>query len=208
MTKPESSCFSDVSQRQCNKFDSGFSIYSSNCGTAVGVRVPFIVRWPGQLPQGKVVDVPIMNIDIFPTIASLVGAPLPNKKIDGMNIWPILTGSTTVNPHKAYFFYFGHNELQAVRYQNWKLILPHTYKTLGAKQGGHDGLPVPYDHRKVEQPQLFNLRQDPEENHDVAAEHPDIVAIIQSLAEQMRLDLGDALTGVEGSGRRPIGRVD
>jgi arylsulfatase A len=51
------------------------------------------------------------------------------------------------------------------------------------------------------------MERDPGELHDVAAEHPEVVARLQRLADVMRADLGDDLTGAEGSGRRPAGRV-
>ena len=70
-----------------------------------GVRVPFIARWPGKIPKASVCQEPAMTIDILPTVAKLVGADLPKHKIDGLDIWPLLSGKPKAkNPHDAYFF--------------------------------------------------------------------------------------------------------
>ncbi|MEI2727318.1 MAG: sulfatase [Verrucomicrobiota bacterium] len=99
-----------------------------------GVRVPFIARWPGKIPKGSVCQEPAMTIDILPTVAKLVGAELPPHKIDGLDIWP-LPGwcSWAKNPHEAYYLFYENNQLQAVMGGNWKLQLPHTYRTLAGR---------------------------------------------------------------------------
>lgn len=81
-------------------------------GTAFegGQREPCIVRYPGKIPAGKVIDVPLMTIDILPTIAALTQSRLPEKVIDGKNAWPVLTGASRESPHEAYFFYYKVNE--------------------------------------------------------------------------------------------------
>src|SRR5690606_23795493 len=79
-----------------------------------GVREPCIVRWPGKIPAGSVCDQAAMNIDILPTLATLIGADLPQHKIDGLDIWPLLSGvEGATNPHEGYWFYYKRNELQA-----------------------------------------------------------------------------------------------
>jgi len=57
-----------------------------------GVRVPFIARFPGRIPKGKVCTGIASTMDLLPTIASLCNAPLPSNPLDGINIWPLLTG--------------------------------------------------------------------------------------------------------------------
>src|SRR4051812_2529594 len=80
-----------------------------------GVRVPCIMRLPGRIPAGTASDAMLMTIDVAPTIARLVGAKLPGHAIDGLDVWPLLAGRPGArNPHDAYLFYYGQDELQAV----------------------------------------------------------------------------------------------
>jgi arylsulfatase len=172
-----------------------------------GVRVPFIARWPGKIPAGRVMKQPAMTIDLLPTIAKLVNAELPKHKIDGLDIWPLLKGDAKAkNPHDAYFFYYNANELQAVRSGQWKLILPHTYRTLGQQAKAKDGIPVKY--RNVQTGlELYDLGKDSGETRNVADQHPDVVKHLTALAEQAREDLGDKLTNRTGKGVREPGRI-
>jgi arylsulfatase len=173
-----------------------------------GVREPFIIWWPGTIDSGRVIDSPVMSIDLMPTIAHLTKAQLPTNKIDGKNVWNILSGKSKENPHLAYFFYYNTNELQAVRYKNWKLYFPHRYRTLNGREGGTDGLPVDYDHNILESIELYDLSSDPEEQFNIAVKHPAVVDTIKALANEMRNELGDALTGVAGNENRPIGTLE
>ena len=114
-------------------------------GTAFegGVRVPFVARWPGHIPAGTVVREPAMTIDVLPTIARLVGAPLPERPIDGLDISPLLLGEAGArSPHEALLFYYG-TELRAVRGGRYKLVLPHRSQTLDGPGGlGRDSREV------------------------------------------------------------------
>ncbi len=174
-----------------------------------GVRVPFIARYPGKIPAGTVGREPMMTIDLLPTIAGLVGAELPARKIDGLDVLPLLTGKDGAkSPHDAYFFYYKQNELHAVMSGDWKLYLPHQYRTLGGKPGGRDGKPVPYEQRNITSPQLYNVATDISEEKDVAGGNPEVVGRLLALAEKARKDLGDSLTGTRGEGVRPPGRME
>jgi len=173
-----------------------------------GVRVPFIARWPGNIPKASECKEPAMTIDILPTVAKLVGAELPQHKIDGLDIWPLLSGNPKAkNPHEAYYFYFQDNQLQSVMSGQWKLQLPHTYRTLAGQPGGRDGTPVPYQQRKIERSELFDLVSDIGETTDIAIQNPEIVKRLEALAEQAREELGDSLTKRTGKGVREPGRI-
>ena len=148
-----------------------------------------------------------MCIRDSPTIAEFTGAALPKKKIDGASLVPLLTRQTTAAPHENFFFFYRTNELHAVRHNNWKLYVPHTYRSLNGRQGTNDGFPVPYDMNTIAENALFNLETDPQETTDVAAQHPEIVAKIAGIADSVRTVLGDRLTGVKGKEVRPVGRV-
>lgn len=172
-----------------------------------GVREPCIVKFPGKLPAGRILDTPVMAIDFLPTLVQLTGAQMPKREIDGKNIWPLLSGQTETSPQEAYFFYYHVNELQALRQGDWKLVLPHRYRSMTGQQPGKDGLPGDYTHFNVEVPELFNLISDPGEQHNLSASYPDKVQELLRLAEGIRTRLGDALTGVEGTAIRPPGRA-
>src|SRR5262249_50756970 len=76
-----------------------------------GTREPCIMRWPGQIPAGTECHDMIMSIDLFPTIAGRLRAKLPPHKIDGLDVWPILSGQPHAkNPHRAYYFYYESND--------------------------------------------------------------------------------------------------
>lgn len=172
-----------------------------------GIRVPFLARWPGKIPAGRVVAEPAMTIDILPTVAGLIGSPLPQRPIDGKDIWPLLSGQEGVkSPHKTLFFYYGSNELQGLRHGKWKLILPHRYRTLGGEETRSDGMPVPYKQASAGL-ELYDLSTDAGERRNVAEAHPEVLAQLLVLAEGMRADLGDRLTKAAGSGRREPGTV-
>jgi len=173
-------------------------------GTAFegGHREPFIARWPGHLPAGSTIDVPVMAIDILPTIAEITNAPLPLLAIDGKNVWPVLTGETDESPQPAYFFYYHVNELHAVRSQDWKMYFPHKYRTLNGRPGGNGGLPVPYDYIELEDTLLYNLGSDPGETRNLYGEFPEVETHLKHLADSMRSELGDRLTGMDGAGSR------
>lgn len=172
-----------------------------------GVRVPAIMRWPGHIPAGRFTDVPLMTIDLLPTIAGICGAPLPDRKIDGLDVLPILTGEEgAVNPHEGYYFYYGSNELQAVMSGPWKLYLPHTYFTPG-NPPGIGGMPGQY--RQVEmEVELYNVVEDIAETSNLADQYPEVVEQLLALATKARDELGDALVGGAGRGVRPAGSVE
>ncbi|MEM7145870.1 MAG: sulfatase [Verrucomicrobiota bacterium] len=167
-----------------------------------GIRVPFLARWPGQIPPGLVVSEPAATIDLLPTIAAATEATLPKNKIDGHNILPLLTGKENAkSPHKALFFYYKNNQLQAMRSGKWKLIFPHTYRTLAGREGGTGGIPVNYENHQSEL-ELYNLKQDIGETTNVADQYPEIVAKLTKMADEMRSDLGDSLTKSNPTGAR------
>ena len=173
-----------------------------------GVRVPFIARWPGKIPAESVRRETAMTIDIFPTVAKLIGAELPKHKIDGEDIGPLLRGEKGAKcPHEAFFFYFQTNQLQAVRSDKWKLMLPHTYRTMEGQAEGKDGKPGRYRQVKIDEPQLYDLDADPGELKDVALANPDAVKKLLGHAESARADLGDSLTKRTGAGVREPGRL-
>jgi arylsulfatase len=138
-----------------------------------------------------------------------MGADLPKQKIDGLDIWPLLSGQPEAkSPHEAFYFYYRQNELQAVMSGPWKLYLPHAYQTLAGQPPGRDGRPGRYQSHKLERAELYNVDDDIGETVNLADSRPELVRRLEGYAEQARAELGDSLTGRQGSGVRPSGRVE
>ncbi len=134
--------------------------------------------------------------DVLPTLAGLAGAPLPaNRKLDGMNIWPVLAGDPGARGHDE-FLYFHGLDLRAVRSGPWKLHLPGA-NTPAAKKGEKKQAPAPGV-------QLYNLDSDIGEERNVAEQNPEIVQQLQTIAAAVESDLG---VKTIGPGSRPLGRV-
>ena len=173
-----------------------------------GQREPFIIKYPKGIPAGKVIDEPVMAIDILPTIAEETQATLPKTIIDGKSVLSLLKGTTEKGPQEAYFFYYRVNELFGVRYGKWKLYFPHTYRTMEGQELGRDGLPGDYRMVSMEDIELYDVKNDISETKNVASEYPDVVAKIRLLANEMRSRLGDSLMELEGSETREAGKLE
>ena len=116
-----------------------------------GYRVPTVMQWPGTIPAGTTCDELASTIDIFPTVANMIDAKLPDHKIDGHNIMPLMTGvENATSPHRHFGCYYKGGELQAVRDRQFKLVFPHKYRSLNGRAGGENGKPVKYDQNTAE----------------------------------------------------------
>ncbi|WP_395338195.1 sulfatase [Ningiella sp. W23] len=180
--------------------DGKFSVYEG------GVRTPMHIKWPARLAANTKIDVPMMSIDLLPTLTKLAGARLPKKEIDGKDIWPIISAVQSTPAHEAYYFYTRENDLSAVRYGDWKLVYPHVRNVV--LEAGSDGNRGKDEFPMFDEMQLFNIAKDPGETNNVIDKHPDIVITIEALADKMRAELGDNLRDVKGSENRPIGRLE
>lgn len=133
-----------------------------------GLRQAAIVRWPGHVPAGRVCDQPWAFWDFLPTAVELAGGKLPDSfQTDGYSLVEMLAGSDA--PKRDYFYWELHERrgpIQAIRFGDWKAV----------KNGPR---------KKIE---LYNLKNDVGEKHNLAAEHPDLVARAQALMEEARVD--------------------
>lgn len=173
-----------------------------------GYREPTLMWWKGKIPAGTTCDKLCSTIDILPTVAKLIGADLPNHKIDGQDIRPLMFGDENAqSPHDAFYCYYKGGELQAVRNERFKLMFPHQYRTLKGHPGGFGGRPIPYQSGKIVVPTLFDLDNDVSETKNVYSDHPDVVRQLEAAAERARADLGDKLTKRKGSGIREPGKM-
>ena len=178
-------------------------IYREGKGTTWegGVRVPSIIKFPNGLKPNEI-DEPLMAIDWMPTFAGITDSKLSKYKIDGKDIWPLLSGRESKSPHEKLYFYYRVNELHSIRMNNWKIQFSRTYRSLNGKEGGKDGIPVKYDMNLLEKNELYNLKNDPKEIDNVYDQFPEIVKKMEKLADEARFDLGDNLKGIYGIGTR------
>ncbi|MCK4569085.1 MAG: sulfatase-like hydrolase/transferase [Bacteroidales bacterium] len=170
-----------------------------------GVRVPCVMYFPELITAGTQSDHMASTIDILPTIASLTGAPLPEKEIDGVNILSLLKGDRIANPRNEFIYYYV-GGLNAVRRGDWKLVVPHNYRSYAGVEPGRDGFPGPYSRGEAGL-ELYNLKEDIRESNDVAADFPEKVKELLALADSTRIALGDLITGVRGNTNRSPGRI-
>jgi arylsulfatase A-like enzyme len=128
-----------------------------------GLRIPFIVRWPGKIEAGRVSDLLFYQPDVLPTLAELTGAK-PPADIDGLSILPELIGVEAAGREQQQheFLYFEFGRQVAVRTEQWKAIQPKTDAAW----------------------ELYNLNTDVSETTNVADAHPDVLARLKSWAEQ------------------------
>lgn len=149
-----------------------------------GIRVCTLAWWPGKIPAGTESDAIIGMFDILPTFTALAGAEAStDRKIDGVNIWPQLSGDPVAKPAHDTFYYYRGLKLEAVRQGEWKLVLSV---------------------KPAKSPSLFNLKTDLAEATDVATQHPEIVARLEKLVTAMKDDLG---TDLLASGTRQLGKA-
>lgn len=142
-----------------------------------GIRVPFVVSWPGVIPANATYDQPVIAHDIFATASAAVGVGLPEGRvIDSVNLLPYLKGENTSAPHEALFWRFG--EQQAVRKGNFKL--------LRLRDGNEH---------------LFDLSKDVGEKIDLLAQYPDIAKQLRADYETWNAQLVEPLWK-QGGGRQ------
>ena len=172
-----------------------------------GNRIPCVMYWKGTVQPGTTCNKLASNIDLLPTLAELSGAPLPQRKIDGISIVPLIKGEKETNPRESFVYYFHKNDLEAVTDGKFKLVFPHKYVTYGAYAPGNDGQPGNLTNLELKKAEMYDLRRDPGERYDVISQYPEEAALLMKIADDMRKDLGDNLTRVKGQGRREPGKL-
>ena len=151
-----------------------------------GHRVPFIVRWPGQVAGGSVSDEVVSQVDLAATFASIIDYALSeDEAIDSYNLLPVWRGADYARPLRTATVQNTHAGKYALRQGDWVLIdgstgaskkeAPGYLKRFGleAYGKGHEGL-------------LFNLKKDPRQAKNLYAEHPEKVAAMRSLLQRYR----------------------
>ncbi|MCM1293332.1 MAG: arylsulfatase [Bacteroides sp.] len=139
-----------------------------------GIRIPFIVRWPGKIEAGQRTDLPIAFYDLMPTMAQLIGVEeFPGKYanpdlavdyFDGISFAPTLLGQPQDRKHPFLYWEFNETDQIGVRAGDWKLVVIK----------GH--------------PHLYNLADDIHEDNDIASLHPDIVRLLIDVIHSQHID--------------------
>jgi len=153
-----------------------------------GVRVPMIARMPGRVAAGKVSSTLTSAMDILPTFAALCGVKPEGKPLDGIDLWPVLSGTQTSLEREALLYFDGWHA-QCIRQGNYKLHMARHNSQIysPAPAAGRINLPLP-------QPELYDLSIDPAESYDIAAEQPNVVnrlrdkfeALLKGFPEEVR----------------------
>ena len=139
-----------------------------------GIRIPFIVRWPGKVKAGQVNDHQLAFYDLMPTFCDVAGVKnyvkkYTNKKkkgtdyFDGISIYPTLTGQEGQKQHDFLYWEFDETDQIGVRMGDWKMVV---------KRG---------------KPFLYNHAEDIHEDHAVAAEHPEIVKQMKEVIKSQHI---------------------
>ncbi len=130
-----------------------------------GIRVPWIIKWPGHTKPGDVNTTPIISADLYPTVLEIAGLPLkPEQHLDGVSLKPLLNGQTidrqTMFWHYPHYGNQGGYPCTVVRYGDFKLLID-------LENGDFE---------------LFDLKQDPQEQKNIAEAHPDVVSDLKNKA--------------------------
>lgn len=172
-----------------------------------GVRVPCIMKWPNKIPAGSICNSMAATLDLLPTITTICKAGNPNKKIDGVNLLPLLLQPNSASPRDEFVYYYDVNNLKAIRKEQWKLVFPHISRTFKRDTMGINGRPGRGDNDTIRLA-LYDLRTDPGETLDVKEQFPEIVTRLSVIADKYRKELGDDLTNHKSTALRPAAKVD
>ena len=131
-----------------------------------GIRTPMIVRWPGRVPAGETSDAVWYFADVLPTLAELLGVKPPDN-IDGISVLPAILGKKQRTDDRfLYWEFYGNGFQQAVRWRSYKAVRTSPGKAL----------------------ELYDVSKDISEQHNIAAENPDIIARIEAYLKTARTD--------------------
>jgi arylsulfatase A-like enzyme len=140
------------------------------------VRVPLVIRWPGKIAKGQIIEAPVEFVDLAPTLFELAGLPIRDSYAQGKSLAPALTGTSELDIERPIFLYRTHQKPRtekgvfvagdkfAVRKGNWKLII-------GAEEKSFE---------------LYDLSSDPDEERNVFNDRPQVVAELKVILNEWR----------------------
>lgn len=142
-----------------------------------GIRIPAIFCWPGHYRAGISLDVPVISMDLLPTLCRLAGVELPAENlVDGADLTSLLKGGPPPAREKL-FWHFPHyrsgdiKPYSIIRQGDWKLIKRY----------------------EGEPPELYNLKEDLSESHDLASDRPDLVIALDQELGKWLVEVGARL---------------
>jgi len=161
-----------------------------------GIRVPFVIAWPGHL-KPSVFEQPVIQLDLHATALAAAGVePKPEWKLEGVNLLPFLSGKKNGVPHEALYWRFG--KQMAIRCGDWKLVRYDTQAD--ARDGKIIKGPATSDTK------LYNLAKDIHEDTDLSKEMPEKVKELQSLWDtwdKLNIVAGGKDNGSDSDGAEP-----
>lgn len=155
-----------------------------------GIRVPLMVRWPGVTPAGATSAEPVILTDLYPTLLAAGGISADTgSPCDGFNLRPVLEKPEVTLPRDALYFHYPHyyattTPVSAIRTRTWKLL----------------------EYFEDQHIELYDLRNDPREEHDLAAAQPQRATELRAKLDGWRREVGASLPSLNGDfrpGRSP-----
>jgi len=139
-----------------------------------GVRVPLLIHWPNRAKAGAICEAPVMSIDLFPTLLEIAGAKRPlDHPSDGRSLVPLVSGAAALEREALYWHYPHYHPGGATPY--------------GAIRQGDFKLIEFFEDGRLE---LFNLKRDPGEQQELAADHPEVAQRLQNQLAAWRKEIG------------------
>ncbi len=141
-----------------------------------GIRSPLLVKWPATTTPGATCEQPVISTDVYPTLLTMAGLPQrPTQHLDGIDLSPVLRSSQTTLNREAIYFHYPHY---------------HHINSMGPSGAVRSG-----DYKLVERfetmtNELYNVRQDPGEQHDLSKTKPEVAARLRTLLHQWRAQSG------------------
>jgi len=157
-----------------------------------GSRVPFLISWPGVIPEGKVNKEIASQMDLLPTFANLLNENLSGNEIDGVGIWDLFMCKNTESKHEQIYFFI-EEQVQSLRIGSWKYHIPHLHIDRS------DNIFPPKGEQKVIGESLFDLKNDIREQKNLISENPERTDSIRRIFQKWQKEFY-----IE---RRPIGTL-
>lgn len=146
-----------------------------------GIRVPMIVRWPGKIEAGTVSNVPVIGIDLFPTIIAMTNTPKPEEKIlDGVSLTPVLFQTGSLEREAIFWHFPAYLQASGAMDRTWRTT------PVSAMRSGNWKLIEFFETGELE---LYNLAKDMSESNDLSEEKPKKTKELYIMLKKWRLKL-------------------